>query len=163
MAKFYLAYGSNLSVEQMLRRCPNAIYVGKTELEGYRLVFRGSRSGSYLTIEPARDHKVPCLVWKVNDKDEKNLDYYEGFPNYYVKKDFKIQLFDLAHDVAICALEAFAYVMVAGRPLGTPSSAYFATCAEGYMRFGFDTMTLITAYAESDLIEKTETIKGWGK
>ena len=30
--KYYLAYGSNLSVGQMLDRCPDAIYVGTSEI-----------------------------------------------------------------------------------------------------------------------------------
>jgi hypothetical protein len=34
--KLYFAYGSNLSPEQMARRCPDSIFLGKATLRGYR-------------------------------------------------------------------------------------------------------------------------------
>ena len=68
---YYLSYGSNTSVRQMLERCPDAIYVGTAELKGWRLLFKGSQSGSYLTIEKKKGRKVPVLVWKVSKRDEK--------------------------------------------------------------------------------------------
>ena len=46
MIKYYLAYGSNLNLNQMKRRCPNAIKVGSFLLKGYQLEFR-----YYLTIK----------------------------------------------------------------------------------------------------------------
>ena len=48
--KYYLAYGSNLSVRQMLHRCPDAVYVGTAEIPDYQLLFKGSKTGNYLTI-----------------------------------------------------------------------------------------------------------------
>ena len=51
--RYYIAYGSNLNVKQMIFRCPGARVIGTAKLEGYRLMFKGSRSGSYLTVEPA--------------------------------------------------------------------------------------------------------------
>ena len=45
--KYYLAYGSNLNVRQMMHRCPGAKPVGKMVLEGYELLFKGSKTGSY--------------------------------------------------------------------------------------------------------------------
>ena len=50
--RYYLAYGSNLNVRQMKLRCPTARIVGTATIEGYRLMFKGSKTGSYLTIEP---------------------------------------------------------------------------------------------------------------
>ena len=49
--KYYLAYGSNLSIAQMVQRCPYAVYVGKATIPNYKLLFKGSKSGSYHTIE----------------------------------------------------------------------------------------------------------------
>ena len=63
--KYYLAYGSNLNVRQMMHRCPGAKPVGKMVLEGYELLFKGSKTGSYLTIEKKRDGKVPVGIWQV--------------------------------------------------------------------------------------------------
>lgn len=50
--KYYTAYGSNLNVRQIMERCPNAEIVGTSEIPNYELLFKGSRTGSYLTIEP---------------------------------------------------------------------------------------------------------------
>ena len=52
MKKLYIAYGSNMDEEQMAFRCPTAILVGTAIVEGYELMFKGSRTGSYATIEP---------------------------------------------------------------------------------------------------------------
>lgn len=37
----YLAYGSNLNLEQMAYRCPTAKPVGQVVLKDYQLLFRG--------------------------------------------------------------------------------------------------------------------------
>ena len=39
--KYYIAYGSNLSVEQMADRCPDAKIAGQAVLAGWELLFRG--------------------------------------------------------------------------------------------------------------------------
>ena len=38
--KLYGAYGSNMSLDQMAHRCPNAKVVGTGSLENYKLTFR---------------------------------------------------------------------------------------------------------------------------
>ena len=38
--KFYIAYGSNLSVEQMAYRAPDAELIGKAVLRDWRLLFK---------------------------------------------------------------------------------------------------------------------------
>ena len=52
MKKLYIAYGSNMDEGQMAYRCPTARLLGQTEVEGYRLLFKGSLTGAYATIEP---------------------------------------------------------------------------------------------------------------
>ena len=37
----YIAYGSNMNMEQMKRRCPKATPIGKSMLKDYKLEFRG--------------------------------------------------------------------------------------------------------------------------
>ena len=44
--RLYIAYGSNLNLEQMAFRCPTAKVVGKSELKDYELLFRGGRRGA---------------------------------------------------------------------------------------------------------------------
>ena len=51
MKKYYLAYGSNLNIRQMKFRCPTAKIVGTAIIKDYELLYKGSKTGSYLTIE----------------------------------------------------------------------------------------------------------------
>lgn len=47
--RLYAAYGSNMNIEQMARRCPTARVVGKGVIKGYELVFRGLPNNAYAT------------------------------------------------------------------------------------------------------------------
>ena len=147
--KYYLAYGSNLSVEQMFHRCPKAIYVGSGQIRNYRLLFRGSHTGSYLTIEKKRGRKVPVLIWKVTEEDEAALDLYEGFPRFYRKEEMEIDAKSLIDGTSIGTISAFVYLMDEARPLGKPTAYYYHVCEGGYERFGFDLAILEKAYKES--------------
>ena len=134
--KYYLAYGSNLNVEQMKYRCPKAIPVGRFELKDYELLFKGSKSGSYLTVEKHEGKVVPIGVWKVDDSDELSLDRYEGYPSFYYKKELEIE-FTSFRGLKVHS-KAFIYIMHEERKIGIPSKAYVQTCLEGYRNFGFD-------------------------
>ena len=81
--KNYIAYGSNMDEEQMKFRCPDSKLVGTGKIKNFRLMFKGSLSGNYATIEPEKNFEVPVLIWKISAADEKKLDRYEGFPNFY--------------------------------------------------------------------------------
>ena len=138
--KYYLAYGSNLNIAQMRSRCPTAIPVGSATLDGYRLIFRGSKSGSYLTIEPCAGSSVPVGVWEVTSHDEIDLDTYEGYPRFYGKETINIDVPGLG------VIDAFIYIMPLGpRNYGLPSIHYLNICAEGYLAFKFDVEILHAA------------------
>ena len=143
--RYYLAYGSNLNVRQMLLRCPSAKAVGTAVIEDYRLLFKGSKTGSYLTIEPAEGYSVPVAVWSVSEEDELALDRYEGYPNFYYKKELPVTFIGLKTG-AIRTRKAFVYIMHEERPIGIPTRYYLATCAEGYDNFGFGFSPLAEAY-----------------
>lgn len=133
MTRLYLAYGSNLNKRQMSMRCPDAKVVGTAYIEDYRLLFKGSRTGSYFTIEKKKGRKVPVGVWAVTPMDERNLDCYEGYPSFYYKKDLKVTLNETGKTV-----DAFVYIMHEERELGLPSEFYVHGCLQGYESFGFD-------------------------
>ena len=145
MKRYYLAYGSNLNVKQMVLRCPDAKPLGTGEIAGYRLLFKGSKSGAYLTIEPQEGAKVPVAVWEVSEADEKKLDRYEGFPVFYYKKELRLQYKDIRTG-GRRTVNAFAYIMYENRPIGIPSNFYMRTCLEGYDAFFFDRKVLAAAY-----------------
>ena len=134
--RYYLAYGSNLNLNQMIRRCPTAKKVGSSIIINYRLMFKGSASGNYLTIEKSGGHMVPVGVFAITPEDEEKLDRYEGYPSFYYKQSFNVRL--KKDDGSITEIEAFAYVMHEERALGAPSEEYIERVREGYHAFGFD-------------------------
>lgn len=142
--RYYLAYGSNLNRAQMRYRCPNAKAIGTAWIRGYELLFKGSGTGAYLTIEKKKGGMVPVAVWEVSEKDEERLDIYEGYPDFYYKKAVTVTLNGWKKKV-----DAFVYIMHEERKLGTPSGYYLETCAEGYEDFNFDTVYLHAAYNRS--------------
>mgnify|MGYP001109863994 FL=1 len=145
--KYYIAYGSNLNIRQMRFRCPGAKPIGISAIPDYELLFKGSKTGAYLTIEPKDGGLVPVAVWEVTADDEKHLDIYEGYPNFYYKKEVRLPI-RLANGKTK-KVTAFVYIMHEERELGCPSLAYIRTCKEGYRNFGFDQKYLETAYLRS--------------
>ena len=134
--RLYLAYGSNLSVSQMRSRCPDAHIVGKAEIKDYRLMYKGSKTGAYATIEPEEGQKVPVLVWSISKRDEASLDRYEGYPRFYYKKELPVEITTLRGNV-LGEYTAMVYIMDEHREHGMPSVYYEDVLREGYKRFGF--------------------------
>ena len=146
--KYYIAYGSNLNVQQMRMRCPGASIVGTSVMKDYRLLFRGSKTGFYLTVEPKMGSSVPVAVWSVTAEDETALDHYEGFPTFYYKKEMVLLVRGIRSDKT-GRKKGFVYIMHEDRPLGLPGAFYMETCLQGYQNFGFDETVLKQAYADS--------------
>lgn len=140
--KYYIAYGSNLNLEQMDVRCPGAQIIGTSEIKDYRLLFKGSLTGSYLTIEKAKGYRVPIAIWAVSPAHERALDRYEGFPRFYYKKEFTLT-------VNGKKLSCFTYIMHENRPIGIPSRWYVEGCMEGYKAFHFPMKPLSEALKHS--------------
>lgn len=145
--KLYLAYGSNLDTAQMKRRCPGARAVGETDISG-KLVFRGSRSGYYLTVIPAETGEVPVAVWQVTPDDEARLDMYEGCPAFYRKVTIPVEYWDFRNR-SWAEAEAFIYALPLSAPAGLPRTSYLNTCLRGYEEFGFNPVLLFEAYREA--------------
>ena len=147
MKKYYLAYGSNLNVHQMKYRCPTAKIVGTAVIRDYELLYKGSKTGSYFTIEKKKGSVVPVVVWEVTAADEHSLDAYEGCPNFYYKKEVRLPI-RLANGKTK-KVTAFVYIMHEEREIAIPSMTYIRTCEEGYRNFGFDLKYLDRAYMRS--------------
>ena len=142
MKRYYIAYGSNLNVGQMKYRCPKAKIVGTAVLENNTLYFRGSKTGSYLTIEPEIGASVPVAIWEITPTDELSLDRYEGYPTFYYKYNYTLDVTSLDKK-KVEKLDCFAYIMRTDAPVGLPTLQYVQTCLEGYRTFGFDEKILI--------------------
>ena len=146
--RYYIAYGSNLNVQQMMVRCPDARIIGTAKLDGYRLLYRGSKTGSFLTVEPMEGRSVPVAAWEVSERDERALDRYEGFPTFYYKKEMRLPIKGIRTG-KIRERDVFVYIMHEDRPLGLPSTQYVKTCMAGYRTFGFDDNYLFDAIERS--------------
>ena len=143
--RYYIAYGSNLNIRQMRMRCPSARLIGTSTLEEYELLFKGSKTGAYLTVEKKDGKSVPVGVWEVSPKDEKALDRYEGYPNFYYKKELTLPITGIKTG-KVRNRRVFVYIMHEERRIGVPSVFYMQTCMEGYDNFGFDRSLLVDAY-----------------
>lgn len=140
--RYYIAYGSNLNLEQMARRCPTAETVKAVYLHNYRLMFRGG-GAAVATIEKHKGSKVPVLIWRLQPSDEHSLDIYEGYPHLYRKETLRIT-------VDGRRVQAMVYIMnEAPHPYGTPSRSYFETIRHGYEESGFDDRILRRAVLDS--------------
>lgn len=141
MKTLYLAYGSNLNLEQMKRRCPTAKKVGTTILEDYKLTFQGGYKSAVATIKPEKDSTVPVLIWKLEKEDEAALDRYEGWPRLYRKETLQVMLNGKKTDVMV-------YIMNDGYPVNEPSVYYYSTIRKGYKDNNLDVKSLDKAVDE---------------
>lgn len=91
----YFAYGSNMNLDQMGFRCPDAEVVGNVRLGDYRLTFcsRNPDSG-VATILPQKGCYVDGVLWRITQECEKSLDHYEGYPYLYGKEQIHVRAED---------------------------------------------------------------------
>ena len=133
--KLYIAYGSNLNVEQMKYRCPTAKLVGTGTLENCILDFRCMFSLAFATIHPKEGHYVPVAYWEIDRTAEYTLDVYEGYPRFYDK-----QLLPITKDGK--TQNALIYVMNELATPGLPSRSYVQTIYKGYLDVGLNVKDL---------------------
>ena len=138
----YFAYGSNMDLNQMAFRCPDAEVLETVRLEGYRLAFRSNGGNrGVATILPDPDSHVDGVLWEISPEDERNLNFYEGFPRLYGKPTLTV-VNRLGKEV-----EAMAYVMNApykDRP-AVPSASYLRGILRGCQQNGIDTRPVLAA------------------
>lgn len=145
---YYIAYGSNLNIESMKVRCPDAKPVGKAVLPDYKLVYRGKWRDSFLTIEPAEGRPLPIGVWQISPRDEMMLDRYEGYPYFYYKKNMLLPVVDCG-DHVLRDVTALVYIINKEYEAAIPSADYLEECIQGYRDFGFDPQLLHIALEET--------------
>jgi hypothetical protein len=79
----YFAYGSNLHLAQMDKRCPAAEPLGRLKLQDWRLVFRN-------VADIIREPGAVCYggVWRITRDCERALDAYEGISSGLYRKEY---------------------------------------------------------------------------
>ena len=79
----YFAYGSNLNIFQMKRRCKDSKFLKKIKLKDFRLTFRSKYRAA--DIEHKKNSIVPGALFEISKSDERKLDIYEDYPILYKK------------------------------------------------------------------------------
>ena len=88
--RLYFAYGSNLHLGQMAKRCPESRYVGVAKLHHYQ--FQINNRG-YANVVPSPGSCVEGIVYRLSLTDEVRLDKSEGVPTAYQKYPLNVELF----------------------------------------------------------------------
>ncbi len=133
--KYYLAYGSNMVIEQMKLRCPDAQIVKTEKIYGYELTFKKTREGVYLDLIKSKDKSsyVPTVIWEISENDEKRMDEYEDVPLSYLKKEI---------DTSVG--KVLVYVMSEKWTVeAIPEDKYFLPILDTYKQNNFDINILI--------------------
>ena len=115
----YFAYGSNLNLFQMKRRCKDSIFLKKINLKDFKLTFRSKYRAA--DIEAKKNSIVPGALFEISKSDEKKLDVYEDFPILYKKYYFYHY-----------GKKVMTYTMVKKTPFRYPTERYFNVVKRGY-------------------------------
>ncbi len=128
----YFAYGSNLNLFQMKRRCKDSVFLKKYELKGYKLNFRSKYRAA--DIEKSKNSIVPGALFEISKSDEKKLDVYEDFPILYKKLYFSYY-----------NKTVMTYIMVKKTEFRYPTERYLNVVKQGYKDCKLDNKFLIKA------------------
>ena len=115
----YFAYGSNLNLFQMKRRCKDSVFLKKYELKGYRLNFRSKYRAA--DIEKSKNSLVSGALFEISKSDEKKLDVYEDYPVLYKKLYFPYYY-----------KKVMTYIMVNKTEFRYPTERYLNVVKRGY-------------------------------
>ncbi|KAF2199492.1 hypothetical protein GQ43DRAFT_358438, partial [Delitschia confertaspora ATCC 74209] len=86
----YFAYGSNLHLAQMAKRCPNSRFIGRAILRHYRWMIN---ERGFANVVRAQGYWVEGLVFELDGDDERRLDRNEGVSKQcYLKKYEKLEV-----------------------------------------------------------------------
>ena len=115
----YFAYGSNLNIFQMQRRCKDSKFLKKIKLKDFRLTFRSRYRAA--DIEPKKNSIVPGALFEISKSDEKKLDVYEDYPILYKKYYFSYE-----------GKKVMTYTMTKKTPFRFPTERYLNVIKHGY-------------------------------
>lgn len=92
----YFSYGSNINIQSMKNRCPDATLLGMGYLENHTLAFTShikerQRTGADIVFKYGEE--VWGLIYKLSANDLKLLDNNKIYPKVYNRKQITISLY----------------------------------------------------------------------
>lgn len=126
----YFAYGSNMSIRQMDRRCPGASAIGAARLDehAFRINIR-----TYATVVPSPGESVLGVVWELTPAHESALDRYEGIAeNLYYRERQTVTFLEDGQQ-----RECLVYIATHD-DIGRPRRPYIAGILEAANHWRFD-------------------------
>ena len=145
----YIAYGSNMNVEQMGIRCPKATIISLGHLADWKLVFKGVAD-----MVPEKGAMCHVGMWEITADCERVLDRYEGYnPNHPTEGLYRKIYFGDDN-------EYMAYVMN-DYGIQPPSRFYYEGIRQGFEDFGAEIALLEAALDHS--LEYRDQDKGYVK
>lgn len=121
----YFAYGSNLCVQQMARRCPDAVDPRPAYLVDHDWLIN---ERGVATVEPFTGSQVHGVIWQVSDRDLATLDSAEGVPVRYRRDRLTVHTDD-------GPLPAWVYIDHRVEP-GAPRPGYLERILDGAVHHG---------------------------
>ena len=123
----YFAYGSNMCIEQMGYRCPEANKLSNAKLNNYEFVI--NRHG-LATLVVKQGAGAEGVLWSISESDKATLDVYEGLEsNLY-------SLHKMSVETCNGATQALIYIAT-NQDLGRPALAYMEPIVNAARHHGF--------------------------
>jgi hypothetical protein len=134
----YAGYGSNLWIEQVSRRCPEADIIGAGHVPDCQLRF-----AYYATIKETVGCTTPVAVYRLNPRDIFAMDRFEGLGRSYDRYLVTVTMADGTRQ------RCFTYVKRDDK-IEPPSQIYYKRIEDGYRdwRFDLDILRAARSYAE---------------
>lgn len=116
--RLYFAFGANMDIAGMSRRCPTAEAVGAARLDNHRFAIV---QPGFATVIEAPGATVHGVLWRLGSRDINVLDAYENISSGLYGRAEK----PVRHGVR--TLRALTYFVVEPRP-GRPKPGYLEDC-----------------------------------
>ena len=150
MAIKYFAYGSNLDLPQMKRRCPSSKLISKGSLSGYRLTFNRFSSGwggGVADVIQEKGSKVWGLVFEISDTDLERLDRYEGYHKDWTSLYERWQAIIETPNGLVS--DVWVYTVVEKQKFVKPTIEYLQIIKDAAVKWNFPKAYLLEAYVYS--------------
>lgn len=125
MRHHYFAYGSNLCVQQMAQRCPDAVDARHAFLAAHDWLIN---QRGVATIQGVAGSQVHGVLWDLSDRDLAALDAAEGVPVRYRRDRMLVR-------TAGGDVEAWVYIDHRVEP-GPPRPGYLERIVSGALHHG---------------------------